>query len=507
VKPKHPQLLLPLVAVLTSLEFLQSSMVAFASGPIMGDIQASPQEYSCIAVVYACIAVAMIAKHRWLVERLGWRHFVLLSLGCFALGSAVCAASGSMTPFLAGRVLMAVGGASFMTAARVLINLIPPGPGRFVGIKYFATGLAAGTTLGPWIASFAVGEDRWPAVFWALAAVAVAAGVLARLSLSAEISPRETRTQSHPGLMMLLIGGSFLLFYTLQSAYYDFFNDGILLLAVGVVAAMALSYFAAAEHRRERPLLHFKQLAQPRYWLGVLLFTACYIVLGANNYMLPLVLQRGFGLTLDVIGKYLGLGALASMLTWFAMARVLPHRPGPKKFLVLGFMALAAFGWQLSMLTPSADLSLWVPPALACNGIFIMLVLATTAMQTFRDVQKHETAFSHANQIKNMLGQFGMAAGIAMATLVQQWRLTEHYAQLSTFITLGNNTYTSMVASLTAHFSTVAEPVAAGRMALAQISQIVSQQATLMAGIDYFWAMALFGACMAVLMLFQRAFR
>jgi len=54
---------------------------------------------------------------------------------------------------------------------------------------------------------------------------------------------------------------------------------------------------------------------------------------------------------------------------------------------VTGFLALAGFGWQLSRLDGEASLWSDVLPALACNGIFLMFVMATTAMQTYRDVR------------------------------------------------------------------------------------------------------------------------
>jgi hypothetical protein len=60
-----------------------------------------------------------------------------------------------------------------------------------------------------------------------------------------------------------------------------------------------------------------------------------------------------------------------------------------------------------------------------------MLVLATTAMHTFREVQQHETVFSHAQQVKNMLAQFGSCLGIAVAAAGLQARAAAHYATLN----------------------------------------------------------------------------
>ena len=160
-----PFALLSTILLLTLLEFLQSGMIAFAAGPIMGEIGASPEEFSLTTVAYAAVAISTISKQRWLVERLGWRNFVLASLGLFILGSAICATSDSYPAFMAGRVIMGLGGAAFMTTGRVLVNLIPPSPQRFAGIKYFATGLAAGIAFAPGLASLSVAHDEWNGIF------------------------------------------------------------------------------------------------------------------------------------------------------------------------------------------------------------------------------------------------------------------------------------------------------------------------------------------------------
>ena len=62
---KHARLLVT-VFLLCSIDLLQGGMVAFASAPIMGEVGASPEEFSLIAGFYACAAVLVMSKQRWL---------------------------------------------------------------------------------------------------------------------------------------------------------------------------------------------------------------------------------------------------------------------------------------------------------------------------------------------------------------------------------------------------------------------------------------------------------
>lgn len=503
VFPRPPLSLLLTLSLLTALEFLQAGMVAFAAGPIMGQIGAGPEEYSLATAGYAGVAIVTISKQRWLVERLGWRRFVQLSLACFVFGAGICATSESFRPFLVGRLVMGLGGAAFMTSGRVIINLIPPSPMRFVGIKYFASGLASGIAFAPGIAALAVANDRWNAIFVVLGGVAVVTGILATVSLPTDLAPKDLRTQSHPFLFMILASGSFLLLYVLQRSQYDAFSDATLL-AVGLaVAAVALYYWLRTMHRHERPLLDLKALRQPRYIIGVGLFTLCYVLLGANNYMLPVLMQRTLGFPWQTVGAFQTLGLLSALAAWFVMAWMLPQWPGARKFFVLGFLALAGFGWQLSRLNGNADLWSDLLPALAANGLFLMLVMATTAMQTFRDVQHNEAVLSNAQQLKNMVAQFGMALGIAVATIVLQWRSTEHYAVLNRRFNGGDIAYADLSQQLADALATSSGSQALP-LAIAQLAQQLSQQATLLACLDFFSGIAWVGALGALVMAAQR---
>ncbi|WP_321848057.1 MFS transporter [Pseudomonas paraveronii] len=499
--------LLMTVGLLCALEYLQAGMIAFASAPIRGEIDASPEEFTLVAALYACTAVVVISKQRWLVERLGWRNFMLGSISVYVLGAVVCGISGDLTSFTVGRVVMALGGASFMTSARLMVNLLPPGPGRFVGVKVFATGLASGTAAAPFLSSLAVVEDTWHAIFWLLIAGAVAAGVLCMRFLPSEPIHEDERSPSSPANILLLSVSTFFLLYVLQRSYYDFYNESIILLAFALLAALGVYIFFHAEHAKDEPFLKVKDLMQSRYILGVGLFCFTYIVLGSNNYILPYFLQSGLGYSWDTIGTFQAFGLAGALLTWFAMALVIPKYPAPKKFFVVGFAALISFGLLLSSLTLDANMWSHILPALVLNGCFVMLVLATAAMQTFRDVTHHDTLFAHAYQIKSMLGQIAMAIGTTLATLFLQWRSTLQYNNLNGHFNPGDPLYQDSAQRLTLALTPAVGAGPANQIAVATLAQDLHQQATLVASMEYFWVVIVVAGVALGVSMVQKTFK
>jgi len=401
---------------------------------------------------------------------------------------------------------MAVGGGALLSSARVLVYLFPPSSERFTGIKYFATALAVGSSSAPWLSSVAISHDSWRWIFGILIALAAIACVLSMMCLPTETPAPDLHTESHPALLTVLIAGTFVVLYALQRSYYDFYDDFTMLASAGLLGLLALGYFVHAMHGRKRALLDIRSLQNARYWSGVAVFTGCYVLMAATNYMLPVLLQGGLGFPWEVIGRVQATGLAATLLTWVVMATLLPKRPAAKKYYLVGFLALAIFGWRINAFSPSADLWTDFVPALASYGVFLMLVLATTAMHTFREVQHHETVISHAWQVKNMLAQFGGSLGISLATLGLQTRTAMHYSALNAHFVVGDPAYEQALRQMTEIYIQSGATQAKG-LATVGLAQMLGQQATLLASLDYFCVVAGIGIIGAVVMVTQRVLK
>lgn len=505
--PSVPPFLLMTIGALTFIDFLQNGMVTFAAAPIMGEIGASPEEYTTVAVVYACVAVVMIALQGWLVHHLGLRRYLLASLGAAAAGAVVCALSRGEAGFLLGRVLMAMGCAAMLTSSRLTVNLIPPSPARFHGIKALATGLCTGTALGPLLASMAVDHEGWPLMFWLVAVLSVLAMIPVMFSMPGKEGRATVAGRARLAPLAALGLGSFLLLHALQRSYYDYFSDRHLIVLYAAAGLAALGYFVWSETRNGAPLLKLGGMKEVQFLSGLALFMFCYVMLGANGYLVPMMLQRALGLSWANTGVFFAMGLAAGVLTFAVMAQLLPRWPSPRKFFVTGFLALAAFAMMMSRLTPAADPWSDVVPALACYGVFIMIVMPATAMNTFTGLTRDPAVFAHAQQVKNMLAQIGQALGIMVATVGQQWFTSEHYNVLQASIALGSPHFEAAKSQLSSIYAAVADPVQAQQMAMAQISQMLNQQSALLANLDHFRVLAVLALAGALVSVTQRVFR
>ena len=88
------------VAAITCIEIFETGLIMFASGQIMAGVGLSPEDFAMSYTLYGVASIFMLYKHKWFVERLGYRNFVLLSLLFFAVGSIICAISKDILLFV-----------------------------------------------------------------------------------------------------------------------------------------------------------------------------------------------------------------------------------------------------------------------------------------------------------------------------------------------------------------------------------------------------------------------
>lgn len=495
------------ILLLALTEFLQAGMTAFAAVPIMGQVGIGPAEFSLVAAVYASVAIVVISMQRWAVERIGGRRFVQGCATVTVAGALLCATSDGFASFLAGRAVMALGGGSFFTASRMIIQHTLAGPRRFVGIRCLASGLALGIAAAPWLAALAVDAGHWRAIYGGIAVLAAAILVLAGLALPGAPPVASARTELHAGLQALLAVSSFLLVHALQR-FQDDAAGAALPATLMLVAALAGGlFYLFRQHRAARPLLQLRALLHPRYLWGLALFFIAYVMLGANNFALPTLLVGTLGFAWETVGRIEAIGLSVAMLTWLVLSTLLPRMPAPRKYLVTGFAALAGFGLLLARIETGADLVSHVLPALALNSVFLLTVLPVAAMQTFRALEHDETVFSHAQQLKNMMGQAGTGFGITLATLGLQWRTAVHYDVLAAQAQLANPAFDATLRTLQQAFAAAMPPDDAARAALAQLARLFAQQSAMLAHVDHFSAVALVGVLGIAATLVQRVFR
>jgi DHA2 family multidrug resistance protein len=257
--------LLASIFVFNFIEFLTTGMTVLAASVIMGHVQASPEEYATVSALYAAVAVLSISQMTVLLQRLGWRNYLLAAVLVYLVGAWLCATSGSVLQFAGGRVLMAMGGGVFMTVSRMMVNLIPPSPQRLQGIAAFGAALSGGLAAGPWLAAKMVEHEAWGGMFLVLALLAASGAALAARWLPQDaVTLDGTPTRMHLVDGVLLGAGAAVTLFALQHLTYDWHGERAPLIIHLALGLALLAAFGLLHARRKQPFLHLHILGSAR---------------------------------------------------------------------------------------------------------------------------------------------------------------------------------------------------------------------------------------------------
>lgn len=417
------------LAAVTSVEFLENGMVLFGAGPIMAGAGVSASAFALVYAAYGAAAIFMLYKHQWVVERLGYRRFVGLSLLVFGLGSLVCATSpadGSVLQLALGRLLQGLGGSTFFVAGRMLINELPP-QRRFHGLLTFVCALLGGTALAPLLAAALLGLGGWRALFWFGLVWAALVAWAARDSLPAQRSEPHERSHEHWAWLLDVLAGVCGLQWVIQQipAQQASEQPGRWL-AVALLSTVVLSLFAWRQWGRERPLINYRGLVQRRYLVGLVFYALGYFLAGAMGLLLPWLLHQelGFSLLATALWSFLGMCCSVAM----ALVHIFAARRWPRhqSFMLLGVVLQALACLLLSQVQAAGPTvgqvagqgPTWSVLALTLgtvlSGLSLPLFIGPVAQGTFLELP--QAVFSHGYQVKNIVRQLSLSFSVALLT-------------------------------------------------------------------------------------------
>ena len=418
--------LLAAIAAITCVVFFETGRVMFAASPIMAGLSLAPEEFALAYTLYGVAAIFMLYKHQWMVERLGYRDFILGSLAVFALGGILCATAGGVDQFTLGRILQGAGGATFFTAGRMEINRLPP-ESRFHGLLCFIGSLLGASAIAPVAAALLLGLGGWRALFWCVVPLAIAVAVIAGPHLSrATVAPGE-RSEEHWGWLLWLVLGIFGLQYAIQEIPSGIGAARSPVFALGAASVVALAIFAWRQWKKDRPLIDYRGLLQWRYLLGITLYFSGYFMAGTSGFLLPIFFLEGLGLSVTTTSLVFSFGMFGIVAGAMLHAAVATRRPRPRAFMLTGLVLYASACLAFSQARLLTDWHLLLVPALM-SGVALACFLGPVAFGTF--VELPPKVFSHGYPLKNIVRQLGISSSIALSTVALQFFYARRLAAL-----------------------------------------------------------------------------
>jgi EmrB/QacA subfamily drug resistance transporter len=398
-----------IVAVALFMENMDSTVIATSLPAIAADIGTSPLTLKLAVTSYLLSLAVFIPVSGWTADRFGARTVFRSAIAVFMLGSIGCALSNSLSQFVAARIVEGMGGAMMTPVARLILVRSVDRRELINAMVWVTLPALIGPLLGPALGGFTT-YISWHWIFLINIPIGLAGIVLATIFI--EDVRAETPDPFDPigavlaglGIGGLVFGGSLL---------------GLNLLPTGVVIVLivvgAVATFAYIRHARRTPapVLDLALLKIPTMRAAVVGGFIYRSGIGAMPFLLPLLLQLGFGLT----AFQSGLITLSNVVGAMGMKTVIPiilRRFGFRRVLVVNALVSAALVAACATFTPGVSFA-WIVGVLIVSGFFRSLEFTSLNTIAYADVDNRR--MSRATSLVAVAQQVSISVGVAIGAL------------------------------------------------------------------------------------------
>jgi EmrB/QacA subfamily drug resistance transporter len=404
--------LIPLiVACSLFMEQLDSTVIATALPTIARDIGVDPLRLNLAITCYLLSLSIFIPLSGWMADRFGARTVFRAAIGVFLLGSICCGISNNLWEFVLSRFLQGMGGAMMSPVGRFVMLRSVPKADLMRAMIVVTTPAMLGPVFGPPLGGFIVTYFSWRWIFFINVPIALLGIILVTLFVD-NMHEDNVRPIDWMGFALTGVGLSCLVFG------FEVVGRGglpvsvvVSLLLVGVACITAYIWHA---RRTAFPVIDLRLLEIPTFRIGVTGGTLTRMGIGSLPFLLPLMLQLGFGYT-PIMSGLLTFASAAGAMTNRVAATYIIRRFGYRNTLLFNaFLTSALLGvnaiWRPG--TPVAIIFI----VLLFGGFFRSLQFSAINTLGYSDVPA--SLMSRATPFASMAQQLAASLGIGTGALL-----------------------------------------------------------------------------------------
>ena len=390
------------------MEQMDSTVIATSLPAIAADIGTSPIALKLAVTSYLVALAIFIPISGWMSDRFGAKNIFRLAIVVFVVGSIACGFSNSIHAFVLARFLQGIGGSMMTPVGRLLLVRGTPREELVSAMAWLTIPALIGPIMGPPLGGFLTTYLSWHWVFW----INVPIGIIG-LGLVTRFLPaggvHVPRPVDFIGFLLSSVAFSGFVFgMSVVSLPALPIGYGYATIAIGV--ASGVLYLRRARRVRY-PLLDPKMLRYPLFRAGILGGSNFRIGIGAIPFLLPLMLQLGFGLNAFQSGMITFVTAVGALSSKFVATWVF-RSFGFRTVLSIGAFLSALFIAANCLFTPTTP-KLVIMACLLLGGVLRSICFTGVNAMVFSDIDEADQ--SQATAINSVAQQISLATGVALA--------------------------------------------------------------------------------------------
>ncbi len=419
------QRIIPLiVATALFMENMDSTVIATSLPAIAADIGTSPLTLKLAITSYLLSLAVFIPASGWTADRFGARMVFAIAVGVFMAGSVGCALSTSVNDFVFARILQGMGGAMMTPVGRLVLLRSVDKSALVNAMAWVTVPAMIGPVIGPPLGGFITTYASWHWIFLINIPIGLL-GIFMALRFIDPIKSEEREPFDLYGMVLAGIG--------LAGIAFGLSVAGLNLLPWSTVAALviggsiSMTLYVLHARRTGSPVLDFSLLKLPTLRAAILGGFMFRLGIGALPFLLPLLMQIGFGLSPFKSGLVTFGSSLGAMGMKTLAARII-RAFGFRNLMTVNAIISAVFLAACALFTVTTPL-LIIMIILVVGGFFRSLEF--TAINTVAYAEVETAQMSRATTLVSVNQQLAVSAGIAVgAASVETTMWLNHVSEL-----------------------------------------------------------------------------
>jgi EmrB/QacA subfamily drug resistance transporter len=406
-----PRILPLTVAAALFMEQMDSTIIATSLPDIAKDLGTSPVSLKLAFTTYLLGLTVALPISGWMADRYGAKWIFSLAIVVFTAASVACGFAEGLGWLVVCRGLQGVGSALMVPIGRIIILRAVPKSQLLDAMAWLTIPALIGPVMGPPIGGYITTVYDWRWIFWMNLPFGIFALGLALWKLpnfKAEVlAPLDIKgfVLSSLGLALAVMG--------LTVAGRGLFSVPIVVAMIVVGGVLLWAYWRHAQ-RVDHPILDFRFMRYATFRHSVLGGNLYRIAVGAAPFLLPLMLQIGFGFTALQSGLLTFATALGALLMKFTAPALL------RRF---GYRNLLVVNGVLSCIMLALQGSFWATMPLMVMFSILLLAgflrsLQFSALNSLAYADLDSGDMARANALFTVLQQLFLAIGVAIAAFL-----------------------------------------------------------------------------------------
>ena len=414
---QHHRLVPLIVACALFMENLDSTVIATSLPAIAADIGTNPLALKLAVTSYLLSLAVFIPASGWTADRFGARTVFRAAIAVFMLGSIGCAIASSLEGFVVARIVQGIGGAMMTPVGRLVLVRTIEKRELVSAMAWVTIPALIGPVVGPPLGGFITTYASWHWIFL----INIPIGLIGIILVTLYIDPVPAEHQEpFDGVGMLLAGlGVAGLAFGLSVAGLDILPWQIVVTLV-VVGAVAMTAYVFHSWKVPAPILDFSLLRIPTFRASLVGGYLFRLGIGALPFLLPLMLQTGFGMTPFQSGLVTFAGAVGAIGMKTVASRTI-ERYGFKRVMIVNAVISAIFIAACAIFRPGMPVAV-LTTILLIGGFF--RALEFTAVNTIAYADIDARRMSRATALASVGQQLSISTGVAVGALLVDMSLT-----------------------------------------------------------------------------------